>query len=162
MRWTQTFEERFWSKVDKSGDCWVWTANSLKSGYGLFRAKRNGRWANEPAHRVSFSLAHGDIPAGLEIDHVCRTRSCVRPDHLRAVTHKQNLENADPKGNANSTSGVRGVSWSKSKQRWIARLQHNGRAIHVGTFTNPDSAKEAVVEARKRLFTHNELDRSAA
>lgn len=81
-----SWEERFWSKVDKSGDCWIWTAGTRR-GYGQFY--KDGR--HQPSHRVSFESANGPIPEGLVVDHICRNPSCVRPTHLRAVTQRQNL-----------------------------------------------------------------------
>lgn len=84
-----TAEERFWPKVDKSGDCWVWTANRLANGYGVFG--KGGREAGLIlAHRFAYELAYGPIPDGLVIDHLCRIHPCVRPDHLEAVTQKVN------------------------------------------------------------------------
>ena len=77
--------EQFWSHVDRSGDCWVWTAAKDKGGYGLVN-----QWPSRMAHRISYELTVGPIPAGLELDHLCRTRACVRPDHLEPVTHAEN------------------------------------------------------------------------
>ena len=86
---TGTAEERFWPKVDRSGECWLWTANRLPAGYGLFGAGGREKGA-VLAHRFSYELAHGPIPEGLVIDHLCRTPACVRPDHLEAVTQREN------------------------------------------------------------------------
>lgn len=88
-----TLEERFWSKVDKSGECWLWTA-STKDGYGTIYVL--GKM--EFAHRVSYELNVGPIPEGLQIDHVqergCSSRACVRPDHLEPVTGSENVRRA--------------------------------------------------------------------
>lgn len=78
--------ERFWSKVDKSGDCWEWIA-SRQFGYGRFRF--NGGPVG--AHRVAWLLLRGAIPAGMTLDHLCRNRGCVNPDHLEVVTRGENV-----------------------------------------------------------------------
>lgn len=79
--------ERFWSKVRKSDGCWEWTAGRFEDGYGQFWLDGRPR----KAHRVSFEMAGGVIPDGLEIDHLCRNRPCVNPDHLEPVTHQENM-----------------------------------------------------------------------
>lgn len=85
---------RFWAKVAKSTrGCWVWTGARDTVGYGTFR-KVKGPGGMVKAHRYSYELSNGAIPAGLEIDHLCRTRACVRPDHLEAVTHIENMRRA--------------------------------------------------------------------
>lgn len=79
--------DRFWSKVDKSGDCWVWTSSLDQHGYGTFYLDR----ASRMAHRLSYEDAVGPIPKGLVLDHLCRNRACVNPTHLEVVTHRTNI-----------------------------------------------------------------------
>lgn len=78
--------ERFWAKVDKSGDCWIYTGSKSTNGYGTVRF--NGGYGL--AHRIAFTLTKGAIPDGLDLDHLCRTRACVNPSHLEPVTRKEN------------------------------------------------------------------------
>ena len=78
--------ERFWRKVHASRGCWRWTGG-LSDGYGLFWWE--GRTVS--AHRLLWQTVYGPVPPGLELDHVCRRRDCVRPDHLRAVEHRVNV-----------------------------------------------------------------------
>lgn len=156
-RWPKmTDEERFWSKADKSGDCWNWTACVSTRGYGQFSIQRKPRLA----HRIAYEMSKGEIPAGMEIDHTCHNRACVKPDHLRVVTRKQNLENLTGV-RINNTNGVRGVSWSEERRKWVAAVRHNGQRINLGRYDSLADAEAVVVAKRLELFTHNDLDRVA-
>lgn len=73
----QPAEERFWPKVDANGVCWEWTSARDANGYG--------RFDSQSAHRWAWANLVGQIPDGLELDHLCRNRSCVNPDHLEPV-----------------------------------------------------------------------------
>ncbi|PSJ29819.1 HNH endonuclease [Streptosporangium nondiastaticum] len=79
--------DRFLDKVTRTAGCWTWTGSVKPNGYGQFRVGKRVR----TAHRVAYELAHGEIPDGLVIDHLCRRRDCVRPDHLEAVTQRINV-----------------------------------------------------------------------
>lgn len=84
----ETLEVRFWNKVNKTKDCWLWTSTLNNGGYGTI--SRKGRL--QLAHRVSYELNKSEIPAGLVIDHLCSVTACVNPEHLEAVTQKENLK----------------------------------------------------------------------
>lgn len=84
----KTESERFWEKVDFTGPCWEWTAYRLQ-GYGRFGVGgRGGRIVY--AHRWAWEHLVGPIPDGSIIDHLCRNRACVNPDHLEPVTSRVN------------------------------------------------------------------------
>jgi hypothetical protein len=146
--------ERFWEKVDRTGDCWLWLA-ATSAGYGRF--KMGGRM--QQATRIAYEWEYGPIPKEVDLDH--RTtcpKICVRPDHLRPVTRKQNQENRAG-AQTNSLSGVRGVSWDKGA--WMGRVRHHGKKFYVGRFSTVEEAEAAVIAKRLELFTHNDVDQGA-
>lgn len=73
--------------------CWLWIGAIQQQGYGLwtFYPPDMPRKKLMVAHRVMYSLVHGAIPDNMELDHLCRNKTCVNPDHLEIVTHKENL-----------------------------------------------------------------------
>lgn len=84
-------EARFWSKVDRQPDgCWLWTdAINPRTGYAQVRmGGRGGRMVL--VHRWSYEHLVAPIPRGLQLDHLCRVRHCVNPDHLEPVTAQEN------------------------------------------------------------------------
>ena len=83
-------EDRFWSKVKKTTDCWLWEG-ALRKGYGEIAIGRRGDGMMQ-THRLAYLTLVGDIPDGLELDHLCRVRHCVNPDHLEAVTRAVNVQ----------------------------------------------------------------------
>jgi hypothetical protein len=91
--WSKKFKdpsERFWSKVDASASCWVWTAATAGQGYGKFTLSSDGKSTYPYAHRHSWELLVGPIPDGMTLDHLCKNRKCVNPDHLEVVTQAVN------------------------------------------------------------------------
>lgn len=96
---------RFWEKIDKSGDCWEWTAGRDTNGYG--NAKLNGV---RLAHRISYTLEVGDIPKGMHVLHKCDNPPCVNPEHLYLGTQVENNLDRDNRGR-----GARGERASTAK-----------------------------------------------
>lgn len=99
---TDQARARYWAKVDKDGPlpdvtdplvrapqtpCWVWTASTSRAGYGSFVPVRG---TTHLAHRIAYAEANGGIPEGTQVDHLCRRRNCVNPEHLEAVSQREN------------------------------------------------------------------------
>lgn len=106
--------QRFWAKVE-AGDCWRWTASTSDGGYGQFWPHAGKKWS---AHRWLWTQLVGQIPEGLEADHLCRNRRCVKPDHIRIVTKAENLA-ARPtiRANLNKTHCPRGHEYTSENTR---------------------------------------------
>jgi hypothetical protein len=87
-------EERFWSKVNKTDTCWLWTATLDRYGYGQFYC--NGRMV--ASHRLSWLLSGNTIPEGMVTCHapheICGNRHCVNPAHLKADSYSENNKDA--------------------------------------------------------------------
>lgn len=94
---------RFWRRVVKSeSGCWLWTGSVDGGGYGTISTTRG--YAPAKAHRVSWEMRNGPIPAGMVICHTCDTPSCVNPDHLMAGTQADNMQDMSAKGRINPES----------------------------------------------------------
>jgi len=83
---------RFWAKVKVGSGCWEWLANKNNAGYGMIRLGGKGRKAL--AHRVSYEMHCGAIPAGADVMHSCDNPACVRPDHLSVGSRSDNIKQA--------------------------------------------------------------------
>lgn len=98
--------ERFWEKVDKSGDCWLWTGSRNEKGYGSFGGA-DGKLC--PAHRKSYELSVGPIPDGLWVLHRCDNPPCVNPAHLFLGDRQANVDDMMAKGRNADNRGERGA-----------------------------------------------------
>ena len=84
-------QRRFFDKIAVGDECWEWTAKTSREGYGHFSLRSR----EYLAHRISYEYFVGTISDGLTIDHLCRNPGCVRPDHLEAVTMRENVLRGD-------------------------------------------------------------------
>jgi hypothetical protein len=122
-RWCQS-ADRFWSKVDTSGTCWIWLGSIGQNGYGRFRvgSLKDATRTNASAHRVAHELAGGQPSASI-VMHTCDNRRCVNPAHLLAGTQSDNVRDCVAKGRwrkgdrsrASYTRDVRGERNPRSK-----------------------------------------------
>lgn len=156
----KTIRERFYDKINQTAGCWHWIGAKEGQGYGQLRVggRANGKLLK--AHRISYELHIGPIPPGLVIDHKCRVKACVNPEHLRAITQKQNTENRSG-ARSDSKTGVWGVHQNNRTKKWFVSVRHHGVDHSGGTYTTLEEAAEAAKALRLRLFTHNDKDRAA-
>lgn len=84
--------ERLIGLTEITDTCWLWYGCKNQGGYGQISIKNIPRLA----HRITYEIFKGDIPRGLEIDHLCRVRNCINPDHLESVTKTENNRRAQP------------------------------------------------------------------
>lgn len=159
----QSPEVRFWSKVERlESGCWIWIGLK-RFGYGMFYGRQpvSGRRQYVRAHRTAYEWSRGPIPDGLELDHLCRVKACVNPDHLEPVTSRENTlrgigpsaKNALkthcyrgheflPENTYHYTNGDRGCricAIEKARARWASgeihaqRLRRKARDLVEGT-----------------------------
>lgn len=98
------------------------------------------------AHRLAWLYVYGEWPPQL-IDHIDGNRSNNRPANLRKATYSQNAANA--KLHTRNTSGIKGVSYDKTKDRWQATITVNNKQLHLGRFKTKEEAKAAYMAAAK-------------
>ncbi len=127
-----TIAARLWSGALADGTgCWIWQ-RSCHRGYGQL-------WANgtmNRAHRIAYELVKGPIPKSLTIDHLCRNRACINPDHLEAVTMRKNVlrGNGPTAINARKTHCKRGHPFDAANTR-MSKLGRNCRACDHARYT---------------------------
>ena len=135
---------RFWQRVKKSPECWEWTGCLNGTGYGAFRWKQRG-WL---AHRYSYTLHNGPIPAGQFVLHRCDNPKCIRPDHLWLGTQTENMKDCAAKGRNtrhyrwttadNPNKGIPCPDWLRERVRQAKSRPFRvmGRAGEIITGTN--------------------------
>lgn len=158
---------RFWEKVNKDGPmprdtslgvCWSWTAATDRKGYGQFGTGEGKKVVK--AYRWAWEEAGGVHSPGMNLDHLCRNRNCVRPSHLELVTHRENLIRGEtipalntvkthcPRGHAYAGKNLyvdakRGRRHCRECFKLNQRIDpDNPRVVHLGT------AKKAEIRAR--------------
>lgn len=116
------------SKVDKKGedDCWLWLGARSAEGYGRIRINRHYYWV----HRWIYEKLRGPIPIGFQIDHLCHVTLCVNPNHLEAVTPRENVlrSTSTAAKNAKKTHCPRGHEYTEQNTRTSSARKRYCRA----------------------------------
>lgn len=114
---------RFWAKVDVQIDgCWRWMAGQERGGYGRIRVAGKGS-PNTVAHRFAYERLIALVPKGLQLDHLCRNRLCVNPEHLEPVTARENTLRGQTSAarNAAKTHCPLGHEYNKTNTYFVKR-----------------------------------------
>lgn len=115
--------KRFWSKVDKTGDCWIWTASKNYGGYGYFGISIGGKPKVYKAHRIAYILGNKKlVPKGTLVCHTCDNPSCVNPDHLFIGTDRDNTNDKMKKNRQSRMLSARNPS-SKLTEPQVAEIR---------------------------------------
>lgn len=132
----------------KAGDI---AGNTHVNGYR--RLSIDGK--EQLCHRLAWEAVHGEIPAGLVIDHINGDRGDNRIQNLRAVPQSINAQNRS-KASSHNKTGLLGVSFHKRSKRFNAQINVQGASLHLGSFISPELAHEAYCKAKKALHIGNE------
>lgn len=148
--------ERFLSYVFvQENGCWLWTGGKNEDGYGTFKDENRVSWL---AHRWSYAYFVGPVPPGKDLDHLCRNRACVHPEHLEPVTHRENSHRG-ARGvlKDNKTSQYLGVYWVKKRNKWSAQIQLDGEIRYLGYFDDEELAHQVYTQAYDAYKTDGTL-----
>ncbi len=130
----------FWSRVEKTDGCWIWNGALDKDGYGASTVRVGGkRVGSQIAHVIAYEELVKPVPAGLQLDHKCRNRRCVNPDHLEPVTCAVNLERSD-------------TLWAKSRRTGLCRNGHPRVPENIRTRKNGKSDCRICARAQRRQW----------
>lgn len=142
------FLARYGNKIqpEPNSGCWLWIGAWSDRGYGVVRKNKRIMFA----HRLSYEMEYGAVPDGLELDHKCRVKCCVRPDHLEAVTHHVNVLRGD-----------------RTKKKYICKRGHaltkdNLYVYLVGHSTFSRSCKICVLAKSARRYAEMKEARNVA
>lgn len=154
--------QNFESQIYKTDCCWLWTGRTTKRGYGIFQYQIDGRRINAQAHRMTYELYVGAIPAGKEVCHDCPNGDnpgCVNPSHLWLGSHRQNMEDMKRKhrsafGEKSNSSKLTAAMAEQIKQR---HLIGEGLKTLAGEFGVSVSCISLLVQGKtwKHLLSHS-------
>ena len=129
---TPSLIERFWAKVDRSGEHWLWTGGTTKGGYGSISGGHRGKVVY--AHHVAFALQNGEIPEGSVVRHKCDIKLCMRGSCLLPGSQLDNIRDREERGRTSS-----GVRHSRIMKKVAARGDRNGARTKPAARTRGDA-----------------------
>ncbi len=120
---------KFWERVQKTDGCWLWTGAKNGGGYGVFHlGRQDGKQLRAGAHRYSYALHNGPIPAGMDVLHKCDNPACVNPDHLFLGTQADNDADRNAKGRQAKGARMGAAKLTEGQVLAIRRAYADGRA----------------------------------
>lgn len=135
-----TFWDRFWKKVKRSGNCWVWIGSVNGDGYG--QVKRNGKAFM--VHRLAWEFRHGKLPKGIKVLHSCDNPPCVTDSHLFLGTAQDNVDDCIKKGRRR---------YARGEQHYNAKLSE-GEVETIRNACRNGATKTIVERLSKRFKVH--------
>lgn len=146
-----TPNERFIGKyrVNQASGCWEWVASTVRRGYGVFRLSSD---RHVSAHRASWEIFNGPIPAGLFVCHHCDNRKCVNPSHLYLGNHDENMRDARLRGRMARGSRNGNSALTEAQVLRIRGLAHLPRRDVAKMFGVGVGTIQRVVS--KQVFAH--------
>lgn len=146
-----TTEERFWSRVQKTDSCWIWTGGRFKDGYGGFRYKGKAH----RAHRVSYEMAYGFLPPEMDLLHQCDTPLCVNPEHLKLGTQTENMADMMKKGRQAKGENSGPSKLTEEEVREI-RIRYAAGGISQGTLSREYHISRGIISCliARKIWKH--------
>jgi hypothetical protein len=120
------WQERFWGKVDKSGDCWLWVGARDGRGYGKLQVGTMAKPKLANAARLSYEIAYGPIPDKAYVLHRCDVRSCIKPEHLFLGDAATNMADMVAKNRQRKGEGVASAKLTRRDVSLIRSLYEGG------------------------------------
>lgn len=153
MDWNDVFEYRdgslYW-KIKTNRNMKIGRMAGSMAGNGYMQVHCFGKV--RLMHRIIWEMHNGDIPEGMEIDHINHIRDDNRIENLRLVSRTQNAKNLSMR--SDNTSNVVGVSWDNKSKKWYAKIAVNGKQIALGRFSNLSMAAECRKAAEEKYCFH--------
>lgn len=154
VRVTPRLNARFAEKIDRSGECWIWIGLRDGAGYGLFTltvtSPRGLAQRTERVHRIVYEAIHGRIPRGMRVLHGCDCPPCLRPDHLRAGTDRDNWRDRLSRGRLRIPEGAAALPTRKSFAGWSRQMKISNADVAALRETYASDPDSTVVDLARR------------